>query len=256
MKKNIIILTHGWSGSSVFSALLGVAGYWVGGETMRNVDYDTYENSELVLLNKTLLQQVAPGLNHEHHFDFGDVVMIERRAAAIDLKPYRDFVLKCGQNGFWLWKDPRLTWTIRVWARVLDLENTAFMVLTRDDLQAWTSANTRRHVQSMQFTRRYNHGITRSNVQFLEEMHLPFQRTSFEDLLLAPEDTLARLNGCFGLDLSMHDLQSVCREPLYRRSRDWRDHLKAALIYAKNYGERDGRGRNHQPLALAPRRST
>lgn len=241
--KNVVILTHGWTGSSVFAALLGRAGYGLGEETIRKTDYDTFENAELVALNRGLLERLAPDLDHEHRFDSAEVVAIEDAARSLDLQPYRDFVSACSARGTWVWKDPRLTWTIRVWARVLDLRNTAFLVLTREDLQAWISANTRRHVQSWNFTRQYNHGITRSNVRFLQERGLAALQTSFEDLLLRPEATLGRLNRFLGIRLSLDDLQAVCREPLYRKTRGWRDLAQAALIYAKNYRERDGRGR-------------
>ena len=166
-----------------------------------------------------------------------------RPRTSLTFNAYSDFLSRCSGHSPWVWKDPRLTWTIRVWVKLLDMDKTAFLVLTRDDVQAWISANTRRHIQSLGFTRNYNHGITRANVRFIEEARAPVLQLSFEDLLLDPEKTLARLNGFFGLELSLGDLQSVCREPLYRKSRGWKYHLLAALIYIKNYGERDGRGR-------------
>ena len=115
-------------------------------------------------------------------------------------------------------------------------------MLTRDDLQAWISTNYRRHIQSLRFTREYNHSVTRSNVSFLREHNLPFLQKSFEDLLLEPEKTLNDLNAFFGLELALNDLQSVCRDPLYRKSRGLKDLALATLIYVKNYRERDGRG--------------
>lgn len=242
--RSIIILTHGWTGSSVFSALFGRAGYWLGDETVRKTDYDTYENSELVALNRQILQQLAPGLDHEHRFSPYDVAWIDHAAENLDLGRYRDFVARCSLQGPWVWKDPRLTWTIRVWARVLDLDRTSFLVLTRDDLQAWISANARRHVQSWGFTRQYNHGITVSNRRFVEQKRLDLLTVSFENLLLEPEVTLGRLNGHFGLSLRMADLHAVCREPLYRSSRGLLDFGEAALVFLKNFAERDGRARS------------
>ena len=242
-RKNVIVLTHGWTGSSIFSALFGEAGYWLGGETMAKPDYDTFENAGLVALNNRLLHELAPTLNHEHQFSDHDVQKIAARATALDLQPYRNFIAECNQNQPWLWKDPRLTWTIRAWSSVLDLEQTAFLVLTRDPTQAWISANLRRHVQSFAFTRRYNGGITQSNLRFLQERGLPHLHLSFEDLLLSPQDTLARLNAFFKLGLSMAQLHAVCRLPLHRKSRNWKDFMVASLIYMKNFGERDGRGR-------------
>jgi len=76
MRKNIIILTHGWTGSSVFAALLGRAGYWLGSSTVKNKDYDTFENAELVARNRELLHPHAPGIAHEHCFAFDDVSRI------------------------------------------------------------------------------------------------------------------------------------------------------------------------------------
>ena len=243
MTKNIVILTHGWTGSSLFAALFGKAGYWLGDNTVQKPDYDTFENAELVSLNQALLQALAPDINHEHRFSFADVTRIANDAETIDLKPYRDFVARCAPRGPWLWKDPRLTWTIRVWAKVLDLERTAFLILTRDDLQAWISSNQRRHIQSMRFTRQYNHGVTRSNGRFLDDLRLSYLAMSFEDLTLRPETSLDRLSEFFEVGLSMSDLRAVSSMPLGRKSRDWTHLLMATLIYVKNYGERDGHAR-------------
>ena len=105
-KKNVIVLTHGWTGSSIFSALFSEAGYWLGGETVAKPDYDTFENAGLVALNNRLLHDLAPALNHEHQFSDHDVQQIAMRASALDLQPYRNFLTQCNQNQPWLWKDP------------------------------------------------------------------------------------------------------------------------------------------------------
>jgi len=240
---NTVILTHGWTGSSVFSGLLGRAGAWLGEATVSKPDYDTYENTGLVELNNELMGRFAAGLNHEHEFSEDHVRLIAERARAADLSAPRAFVTRCNEHSPWLWKDPRLTWTIRVWADLLDLSSTRFLVLTRETTQAWITANLRRHVQSFAFTRAYNDGITDSNVRFLRDRGLPYLELSFEDLLLRPGVSLGRLNQHLGCELAMPDLLAVCRLPLGRRSRGIKDFAKAAAIYAKNYGERDGRGR-------------
>lgn len=238
---SVVILTHGWSGSSVFSALLGHAGCWLGSETIVKPDYDTHENADLVVLDETMIEALAPGLDREHRFDIADVLEIERRAGSLDLAPYRAFAAHCEKHRPWLWKDPRLTWTIRVWERCIDFQRTRFLVLTRDPTQAWITSNLRRHVQSPGFTRAYNDGITQANLDFLRERRLPFLQSSFEELLLRPERTLAALNDFLGVELTMDHLRQVCREPLYRKSRGWADFALAALVYLKNFRERDGR---------------
>lgn len=238
---NIIILTHGWTGSSVFAGLLGRAGCWLGEQTAKKTDYDTFENNELVALNQRWLQAAAPGLRYEHHFDAADLGCFVPWTGGEELHRAQAFITRCQQHQPWLWKDPRLTWTIRMWAPLLDLTRVDFLVLTRDPAQAWISANLRRHIQSWRFTRDYGEGITRANLAFVASTGRPHLALSFEDLLLQPEPTLARMNQVFGTQLGLADLQAVCKEPLYQRTRGWADALKAALIYAKNHGLRDGR---------------
>ena len=78
---NIIILTHGWTGSSVFSGLLGRAGYWLGEDTAKKNDYDTFENAELVRLNQRWMKTVAPDLRYEYRFDAADLARFSPQAA-------------------------------------------------------------------------------------------------------------------------------------------------------------------------------
>jgi hypothetical protein len=251
--QNIIVLTHGWTGSSVFSALLGQGGCWLGAETVQKVDYDTHENTGLVSLNRRLIAELAPGLNHEHRFAKEDVELMQQRSEGMDLAPYRAFVEHCDRHGRWLWKDPRLTWTIRVWAKALELDKVSFLLLTRDPMQAWVSSNLRRHIQSRRFTRDYNEGVTRTNMEFVQSTRRPHVLLTFEDLLLKPERTLLQINDTFGTALTLSDLESVCDQPLRRKSRGLRDLALATMIYAKNYRERDGRARLAQPTLQADR---
>lgn len=241
MKKNVIILTHGWTGSSVFTGLLGKAGYNYGQKTVQKTDYDTHENAELVQLNDRLMKELGYTGNHEHGFSHEIIEEMSARADSIDLTPYKEFVERCQAGRPWIWKDPRLTWTIRVWAKILPLEETAFIILTRDDEQAWISSNLRRHIQSMKFTRDYNHGITSSLKKFLDDYNQDYLEFKFEDLLLQPESTINSMNKFLDINLTMSDVKSVYKYPLYKKTRSFKDKMLALAIYLKNYGERDFR---------------
>ncbi len=54
MKRNVIILTSGLTGSSVLSGLISRGGFWTG-DTHKKEDYDTYENKRLIELNLSLI---------------------------------------------------------------------------------------------------------------------------------------------------------------------------------------------------------
>ena len=66
MKKNVIILTYGLSGSSVLTGLLVRGGYWPGAKTYVKPDYDTFENVRLIELNKQLFAAAKFSGNYEN----------------------------------------------------------------------------------------------------------------------------------------------------------------------------------------------
>jgi hypothetical protein len=241
--KNVVVLTHGISGSSLLAGLLARAGCWLGDETFKKPDYDTHENVELVRLNEQLMETLGYRGNYQHEFDSRVVDSLTARFDDVDSAPYRAFVEDCERETPWAWKDPRLTWTIRYWARLLDPRTTSYIVLTREDLQSWISANLRRHIQSTAFTRAYNHGINDSNRRFLADNGYQYLEMKYEEILLEPGPSLERLNRFLDTSLDIADLRAVHTGALHRRSRGLRDFMLASAIYLKNYGERDGRGR-------------
>lgn len=236
MKKNVIILTHGWTGSSVFTALLGEAGYWYGNTTFKKPDYDTYENLKLIELNNRLLAELDYTGSREHDIiSFEILDELAHRATSIDLNPYRKFIATCQQNKPWIWKDPRLVLTIRIWAKLLPLDEIAFMILTRDSEQSWITANLRRHIESPAFTRLYNAAITDGLKKFLKENQQDYIEFMFEDLQLTPEETIAKINDFLGIHLTMDNVKSVYKFPLYKKTKGPKEKLLAWLIYLKNY---------------------
>lgn len=250
---SFVILSHRWTGSSIFAGLLHRAGYWVGNETVRAADFETYENARLVDLNARLLRPINSQVSAPAAAGLGDplrsavfssqqVAALAANARQLDLEPYRRFLADCDRERFWAWKDPQLAWTIRAWAHVADFSRTAFLTLSRSELQSWITLNKRMQVQSWRCTRRYLQAINSSNQTFAREHGARHLHLTLEDLLLHPERTLEQLNEAFGLFLSMSDLQAVCRLPLYRKRRDWRDFAEAVKVYLKNYQARDGRG--------------
>lgn len=241
-KNNVIILTHGWTGSSVFTALIGSGGYWSGDQTFEKADYNTHENIELVELNERLLTDLGFSDDREHQLlDLKTLQDLEKKAEHIDLAPYRDFVNRCLAHQPFIWKDPRLTWTIRIWAKLLPLDKVDFVILTRETQQAWIASNLRRHIQSLGFTRKYNQAITASLKQFLTRTEKSYIEFEFEDLQLEPEQTIKRLNDFLNTRLTMEHLTAVYRLPLYKKSKNWKDAVKALAIYLKNYRYRDQR---------------
>lgn len=238
MEKNAIILTNGLSGSSVLAGLIARAGYWTGASTFKKADYDTYENEQLVELNQRLL--AASGYRGDYAMVFSAELVHQVAAlyGKIEHGPFEDFVRLCERHRPWIWKDPRLTFTIRFWARFLDLSQCRFIVLTRGLWQSWVSTTLRRQIQTIDYLRRYTAGVIGAGRDFLREAGVPHLEVRYEDLIVKPQSTIEAINRFLGSALTLSDLQVVYKGRLHRDSRPLGDYLKAALIYLKNYGDR------------------
>ena len=239
MKKNVIILTSGLSGSSVLTGLIARAGYWTGEQTFKKADYETYENAELIGLNLRLFDEAGYTGNYLMECSPAAIQAIANLHAKADFAPYQAFINRCNAHQPWIWKDPRLWLTIRFWKHGLDLDNCSFILLTRGLMQSWISSILRRQITTYRYSRGYEECIKHSAMAFLKDNGLPYLHLSYEDLIQHPADAIERLNGHLKTRLTVDDLKAVYNRPLYRNPRNSiSKHLKAMLIYCKNYSER------------------
>lgn len=238
MKRNVIILTSGLAGSSVLTGLIASAGYWAGNASFKKHDYDTHENQELIALNLRILQEAQLESKHGSAYLPEEINGFVTRMQGIDPAPYRDFVEECNRHQPWIWKDPRLSLTIRYWWQFLDSAKVRFLLVRRDYQQSWVSQTIRRQISTPHFHRKYESGIANTILQFFWDNNLTYFDVVYEDLLLYPEETIGKLNAYLGSAISMENLTKIYRGALYRKPRGWRDSLKANLIYMWNYSER------------------
>src|SRR6478736_2280827 len=94
---NVVILTVGWTGSSMLAGLLCAAGFWTG-TTVRNTDYDTFENAELVRLNRKLLTMAGIGERYATHFHPGWYARVERLAHTVNRSQFTGFIDECRRH--------------------------------------------------------------------------------------------------------------------------------------------------------------
>ncbi len=238
MQKNVIVMTNGLAGSSVLTGLLARAGYWSGEDTFKKSDYDTFENRDLIALNKALLAAAEFAGDYEMVYEPAFIDAAIPPPGRVDPAPYLALIAECDRHGPWIWKDPRLWLTIRTWRHWLDLDQVQFVLVTREPLQAWISTTIRRQIQTPAYLSAYMDGIRDSILAFFHDQQVPYLHLVYEDLLVHPEASLARLNRYLGTGLTVADLRGVYRGPLYRKPRGLADLVKAGLIYLKNYGQR------------------
>jgi hypothetical protein len=239
MKRNVIILTSGLSGSSVLTGLIARAGYWTGESTFKKADYDTFENQELIDLNLRLFREAGYRGNYLLEYSPEAIRNVGELYGKIDCAPYRALIEHCNQHEPWIWKDPRLWLTIRFWKNLLDLDSCCFIILSRGLMQSWISSLLRRQITTYRYSKAYETKIVESAVKFAEETRVPSLRLTYEGLIMRPAETLESLNRFLGSNLSLSDLQQTYHKPLYKSPRSSiARHVKAMMIYAKNYSER------------------
>jgi len=235
---NVIILTGGLTGSSALAGLLAAAGFWSGEGTFRKRDYNTYENSELIRLNRQLMQRIGAGEEYTMRFLPEAIDRIAGLAGVEDPREYRALVAECDAHAPWLWKDPRLWLTIRFSRGLLDWSRIRVLLLRRDHMQAWVSCTQRRQIQTYEYARHYNESIQGSLREFLDANSIRYLPVLFEDLIVRPDREVARLASFLDVNVAMEHLSSTYDGVLYRRPKSLRDTVEAGLIYLKNYRER------------------
>jgi hypothetical protein len=236
---NVVILTGGLTGSSALAGLLTEAGYWCGEDTFKKSDYNTYENAELIALNRRLMQRV--GVTEKEYtmvYQPEAILGIQALRGVEDDADFRTMIARCDTHAPWVWKDPRLWLTVRFWAPLLDWGRIRVLLLRRDPVQAWISTTQRRQIQTFRYQKAYNDAIQASLREFLESNGIRYLPVLFEDLIVTPEREVERLSGFLDHPVTMDHFRSSYEGGFYRKPKKVRDAIEASLIYLKNYRER------------------
>ncbi len=235
MKKNIIVLTSGLSGSSVVTNLLCRAGYWSGDSTCKKSDYNTHENSRLVELNEQLLQLLSYDQEYSITVKANKLAQAADLINHIDLTAFKTFIADCDKENPWIWKDPRLWVTMPFWIQLLPEDSFQVVFVDRSISQRWISELLRRNIQTINYCATYNAEIKRLIKQFVEKHQLSCCDVLFDELIESPESTLALINRSLDITLELTDLKAVYNKPLYEKARGLSSLLCSILIYLKNY---------------------
>lgn len=241
MKKNVIILTGGLSGSSVLAGLIAAKGYWLGEETKEIKRYSTNENSRLVDLNIEIFKRSGYGWDDALEIPPPSISDIEAVAAYPDLEPFNHFVNECNGHSPWLWKDPRLCYTIFFWKHFLDLNNCQVILMSRSVQQAWTGAVLKGKIPiAFNDLQTIENNCIRHSEAFCKQEQITPIRVTFEELIVNPEETLSRINTFLDSDLSIQDFTSIYKGPIHQTRWSKVDFRKAQfkLAYYK-YLKRD-----------------
>jgi len=146
MPKNIVVVGMPRSGTSMVARVFAQAGYFVADkpdEDLRPADHHNpggyWESHRLVQRNAEVFE--AAGYPHDNTWLY-DAIAPDFTSAIPEIRPlpgHREFLAAYQQRAPWVWKDPRLCYTLGYWWRILNPETTGVVLVTRDPRSIYQS---------------------------------------------------------------------------------------------------------------------
>ena len=217
MPKNVLVVGMPRSGTSLVSGIFANKGYYVAdgdGEELRPPDADNpvgyWEAESLVRRNVEVLR--AAGFPHDNTWLYPpiDAAAIDRIGRLQPFSDHADFARRYAAHAPWLWKDPRLCYTLAYWGRLVDQENTGVVLTTRDVHSIYLSFVRLRWREGGDAAMADVRARVASHVDAartaLAQLDIPFVEIAYADFASRPEELAAELSDFAGLDLGVDDL--------------------------------------------------
>ena len=215
MPRNIIILGMARSGTSLTTSIFANQGYYVDEDeniTPKNHHNPKgfWESQRLTALNAELLR--ATGFSHDNTWRYDEIT--EEQVNALRSmqagEAHRAFIDEFRQHAPWVWKDPRLSYTLGIWWPLLDQDNTLVLLVRRDPAAifnsfvrvGWREDNNEAREALFERTRQHIEHARR----LLERLQIPFIEIDYAEFSECPDAIAERINAAAGLSLSADDI--------------------------------------------------
>lgn len=207
------------SGTSLAASIFANKEYYVA--SSKNTELQTadrynpsgyWEANSLLSLNKDILKAV--GFKHDNTW-FYDPISEQQTADIHELTPdqeHKDFVSNYDKNSPWLWKDPRLCYTLAYWWPLLNKETTAVLLVTREHKEIINSF--KRIADDWQTTIPMDDNHIENRIQqhiasamaILKKYDIPYIEIDYADYNQRPAETAEKLSQYFNVQLTKDDL--------------------------------------------------
>ncbi len=136
---NVLVVGAPRSGTSLTAAAFASAGWHVGERKQPHIrdgddgnPFGYFEADDLVERNVDVLR--AAGFIHHNTWLFDEISeeSIARVDQLVPTQAHREFVEQCNRQAPWMWKDPRLCFTLRYWWKLMDPARTRVVLIRRN----------------------------------------------------------------------------------------------------------------------------
>ena len=217
MTKNAIIVGMPRSGTSLISSIFSRRGFFVADDEAKNLrDGDSFnpsgyfESEGLIDANTNVLARA--GFEHHNTWMFDGIS--DGQAAAIDnlerLENDRQFLAEFDDRLPWMWKDPRLCYTLSYWWPMIDASNTRVVLVRRNPDQIWKSFlrlgwRDESEENRQEVNGRIEHHLSAAE-NAIDKYDIPFIEIDYDEFSTNIESVVEKINRGFNLNLEVVDL--------------------------------------------------
>lgn len=217
MPKNIIVVGTPRSGTSLAASIFARLGHFVADDEsaqLRGPDHFNpagyWEAEPLIEANVSLFRRV--GFKHHNTWMF-DPISDEQAGRIAALPPadeHRELVARYEKNRPWVWKDPRLCYTLGYWWPLVNPETTAVLFVRRDPEETFKSFARIGWRDSSAAARDETFGRMADHIgaaeAALRDFEIPHAQIHYSDYRESPGRVAALLSELSGLTISVADL--------------------------------------------------
>lgn len=216
MPKNILIVGMARSGTSLTASIFANNGYFLAKDVEKELKKGNefnptgfFEAETVIEKNREIYKAIGYQADNTWMFEPIEPKHVDTLKNLKPLSGHEELVAFYNSRSPWVWKDPRLCYTLHYWWQLMD-ENTAVLLVKRKPeaiynsflRTGWISA-TKEHKR--QTYDRIDQHILQAE-KTLKALNIPYVEIDYSEYRDAPQALCKKLNEGFGLNLKVTDL--------------------------------------------------
>jgi hypothetical protein len=217
MSKNVIIVGCPRSGTSMTTNIFASNGYFVAEDSntqLRQGDEFNpsgyWEAEPLIRANAEVFSAAGFSFDNTWLYEAISEQQEQQIDALATMAEHQKLVDTYNKNSPWVWKDPRLCYTLQYWWQLMHESTTGVLLLKRDPEQIfqsflrlkWRDGSPQQKAEGLE--RIVNH--MKAAEATVKRYNIPHLVVHYEEFESSPQQVVQKINAFFGLSLSASDL--------------------------------------------------
>ncbi len=217
MAMNVVIVGMARSGTSAIAGIFARRGYYSGASSETHIregdahnPFGYFEADDLIERNVEVLRRAGYAHHNTWLFDPIPPPAVERIRELEPTVEHRRFVQSYDRRAPWLWKDPRLCFTLPYWWQLVDRAETRVLLVQREALDVYRSFRRMGWCPRGEEPRRALIERVEQHraaaVAATEDLEIPHLTVDYADFTRAPRELAGRISSFVDTEVSVDDL--------------------------------------------------